>query len=322
MRHVRSLLIPVALAGLMQVAAAQTYPTKPVTVVVPYPPGGATDIVARIAAQGLWDELGQSFVVDNTSGGAGMIGLETVANASADGYTLLVPSTGPATISPLLYKNGAFRPLERLEPIVQLASSPAVLVVRNGLPAKTVRALIDLSKKEPGALNMASAGNGSLQRLIGEYLQEKMGIKWLHIPYRGSAPALSDVMAERVDVMVDVIPSAAPFVQSGKMRALAVMAPKRSSQLPDVPTLEELGFPGYDFSGWHALLAPKGTPPDIIARLNAAANKILAKPDIQEKLAKIGAQADGGTPELLRTRMEQDLENWSQVIKKAGITGE
>ncbi len=322
MRHVTKWLIPVALAGLIQAAAAQTYPSKPVTVVVPYPPGGATDIVARIAAQGLWDELGQSFVVDNKSGGAGMIGLETVANATPDGYTLLVPSTGPATISPLLYKNGAFKPLERLEPVIQLASSPAVLVVRNGLPAKDLRELIEMSKKDPGSLNMASAGNGSLQRLIGEHFQDKTGIKWQHIPYRGSAPALSDLMAERVDVMVDVIPSAAPFVQSGKMRALAVMAPKRSSQLPDVPTFEELGFPGYDFSGWHALLAPKGTPADIVAKLNATANKILAKPDIQEKLAKIGAQADGGTPERLRTRMEQELKNWSQVIKNAGITGE
>lgn len=320
MRRLRVCLIPAVLAGLIQAAAAQSYPTKPVTVVVPYPPGGATDIVARIAAQGLWDELGQSFVVDNKSGGAGMIGLETVANAPADGYIVLVPSTGPATISPLLYKNGAFKPLERLEPIIQLASSPAVLVVRNGLPAKDLRELIAMSKKDPGALNMASAGNGSLQRLIGEYLQEKQGLKWQHIPYRGSAPALSDLMAERVDVMVDVIPSAAPFVQSGKMRAIAVMAPKRSSQLPDVPTFEELGFPGYDFSGWHALLAPKGTPADILAKLNATANKILTKPEIREKLAKIGAEADGGTPDRLRKRMEQELQSWSQVIRNAGIT--
>ena len=322
MRHLRNWLIPVALAGLIQVAAAQTYPSKPVTVVVPYPPGGATDIVARIAAQGLWDELGQSFVVDNRSGGAGMIGLEAVANATPDGYTLLVPSTGPATISPLLYKNGAFKPLERLEPIIELASSPAVLVVRNGLPAKDVRELIEMSKKAPGTLNMASAGNGSLQRLIGEHFQEKTGIKWLHIPYRGSAPALSDLMAERVDVMVDVIPSAAPFVQGGKMRALAVMAPKRSSQLPDVPTFEELGFPGFDFAGWHALLAPKGTPKEVIDKLNAAANKVLLKPDIKDKLAKIGAEADGGTPDRLRTRIQQEMQNWSAVIKKAGITGD
>ncbi len=322
MRQAQSWLILVALAGLIQAAAAQTYPSKSVTVVVPYPPGGATDIVARLVAQGFWDELGQSFVVDNKSGGGGMIALEAVAHAPPDGYTLLVPSTGPATISPLLYKNGEFKPLERLVPIVQLASSPAVMVVRNSLPAKDLRELIEMSKRQPGTLNMASAGNGSLQRLIGEYFQDQIGIKWLHIPYRGSAPALNDLMAERVDVMVDVIPSAAPFVQGGKLRAIAVMAPKRSSQLPDVPTFAELGYPGFDFAGWHALLAPKDTPAEVIDKLNATANKILLRPEIKSKLAAIGAEADGGPPDVLRRRLEQEMRNWSQVIRKAGITGE
>jgi tripartite-type tricarboxylate transporter receptor subunit TctC len=322
MKVLHILLASMILGGLMGPAAADQYPSRPVIVIVPYAAGGATDIVARLVAKGLWDEFGQSFTVENRGGGGGMIGMVAAASAPADGYTLLVASTGPATISPLLYPKLNYDPLVKLDPVIQIASSPGILLVRNGLPVKTVDGLIKLSKQSPGKLNMASAGNGSLQQLMGEYLQLHENIKWTHVPFRGSAPALNELIADRVDVMVDVVPSAAPFVKGDKMRALAVTAPKRSSQLPDVPTFEELGYKGIDFSGWHALLAPKGTPKDVIDKLNAAVSKLLQKPEFQSRLDAIGAQPDGGTSEQLHKRMAEEAEKWGAVIKRAGLVAE
>lgn len=313
------LLASLMVAGLTRPAAAEQYPSRPVTIIVPYAAGGATDIVARLVAKGLWDEFGQSFAVENKGGGGGMIGMAAAASAPADGYTLLVASTGPATISPLLYPELKYDPLLKLDPVIQIASAPGLLLVRNGLPVKSLDDLIKLSRQSPGKLNMASAGNGSLQQLMGEYLQLHEGIKWTHVPFRGSAPALNELIAGRVDVMVDVVPSAAPFVKGGKMRALAVMSLKRSNQLPDVPTFEELGYKGIDFSGWHALLAPKGTPKDVIDKLNAAVNKLMQKPEFLSRLDGIGAQPNGGTPEQLHRRMADEMEKWQAVIKRAGL---
>jgi tripartite-type tricarboxylate transporter receptor subunit TctC len=303
-------------------AQAQPYPARPVTIIVPYAAGGATDVIARLTAQGLWDELGQSFVVENRGGGGGMIGVQGAARAAPDGYTLLFSSTGPATISPLLFKQLDFDPVARLEPIVQVASTPAILVVRKNLPVKTVDELIALSKTAPRSLNMASAGNGSLQHLIGEYFQSKMGVKWTHVPFRGSNPAFGELIAERVDVMVDVIPAAAPLVKGGQVRALAVMVPSRSNQLADVPTLEELGIKGFDFSGWHALFAPKGTPPDVIAKLNATVNRFLQKPETQARLETLGASADGGPSTRLGERVRNELSEWGDIIRTVGIVAE
>jgi tripartite-type tricarboxylate transporter receptor subunit TctC len=262
-------------------ATAQTYPSKPVTLIVPYAPGGGTDIIARLTAQALFEEFGQSFIVDNRGGGGGMIGVEGAARATPDGYTLLFSSTGPVTISPVLFKNRDFDPLARLVPIVEVASNPTVLVVRNGLPAAGVDELIALSKKSPGAPNMASAGNGSLQHLAGEYFQARTGVKWQHVPFRGSGPAFGELIAGRVDVMVDVVPGVAQLIRDGKLRALAVLVPNRSPQLPDVPTLAELGYRDFDISGWHALFAPKGVPEEVVTKLNAAANRFLARPEFR-----------------------------------------
>ncbi len=301
-------------------AQAQSYPAKPVTVIVPYAPGGSTDVIGRLIAQGLWEELGQSFVVDNRGGGGGMIGVEGAARAAPDGYTLLFSSTGPVAISPLLFKNRDFDPVTRLEPIVLVAANPAVLVVRNGLPAHSVDELVALSKKSPGVLNLASSGNGSMQHLIGEYFQSKAGIKWQHVPFRGSAPALTEVMAERLDVMVDVVPIVTPFVRDHKLRALAVMVPRRAPQLPEVPTLDELGYRDFDLSGWHGLFAPKGTPAEVIAKLNAAVNKVLAKPDYQSKLIGMGAVVEGGTSGRLADRLRHELRDWGNVIRDAHVS--
>jgi tripartite-type tricarboxylate transporter receptor subunit TctC len=300
-------------------ALGQGYPAKPVTVIVPYVAGGATDIIARLTAQGLFEELGQSFIVDNRGGGGGMIGVEGAARAAPDGYTLLFSSTGPVTISPVLFKSRDFDPVARLEPIVLVASNPAVLVVRNGLPARNVDELIALSKKSPGALNMASSGNGSIQHLIGEYFQSRTGVKWQHVPFRGSAPALAEIIAERLDVMVDVVPGVAQFVQDRKMRPLAVMVEKRAPQLPDVPTLGELGYRGFDLSGWHALFVPKGAPAEVAAKLNAAVNRLLQKPEYRTKLVATGAVVEGGTSERLGTRVREELRAWGDVIRSANV---
>lgn len=310
------------LGELVSAGNAQGYPSRPVSVIVPYAPGGATDVIARITAQGLTEELGQSFVVENRGGGGGMIGVEAGARSAPDGHTLLFASTGPATISPVLFKARAFDPLARLEPIVQVASSPAVLLVRKSLPVGSVVELVEASRSTPGGLNMASAGKGSLQHLVGEYFQAKTKVRWTHVPFRGTAPAFSELIAERVDVMVDVVPAAAPLVRAGQVRALAVMAPRRSSQLPELATLEELGFPGFDFSGWHALFAPKGVSAEVTARLNGSVNKILQTPAVRSQLEKIGARPDGGASTALAERMRVELKAWSELIEALGITPE
>jgi tripartite-type tricarboxylate transporter receptor subunit TctC len=319
MKFLRHLALAILLVCSASAAFSQAYPNKPVTIVVPYAPGGATDIVVRLMGQALAAELGQSFIIENKPGGGGLIGVEQVARAKADGYTLLGVSTGPATISPLLFKERKFDPLERLEPINLFTNTPGVLLVRNGLSAKTVDQLVAQSRSAPGTLNMASAGNGSLQQLMGEFFQVQTGVKWTHIPFSGTSPALNEMMGERVDVMFDVVASAAPFVKSGKFRALAVTTPTRSKQLPDVPTLEELGYQGYNFSGWQALLAPKGTPPEIVERLNAVLNKALKTDDMKKRLAGMGAEPIGGEPQVLRNQMIEEIRKWSSTIRTAHI---
>ena len=313
-------LIGLVLACAALHAKAQPYPVKAARIVVPYPPGGATDIAARLMAQALTTSLGQSFVVENRAGAGGLIALEQVANSPADGYTLIVASTGPAAISPLLYKARNFDPLARLDSVIQFASAPGIVVVRSGLKVQSIRELLALSSASPGALTLASAGNGSLQHLLGVLLQNRTDVKWVHVPFKGSAPALNDLAGDRVDVMVDVVPSAAPFVKGGRVRALAVTTQKRSSQMPEVPTLEELGYKGFDYSGWHALFAPKGSPAEAIARLNTALNEALRSPEMKEKLAAIGADADGGPPSVLDQRMRRELSEWGEIIRQSSIT--
>jgi tripartite-type tricarboxylate transporter receptor subunit TctC len=303
-------------------AVAENYPARPVTLIVPYAAGGATDVMARVTAQGLMIALGQSFIVENRGGGGGMIGVQGAARAVPDGYTLLFASTGPATISPLLFSRLAFDPLAKLDPVVQVANSPAVLLTRQTMPVTDVAGLIALSKTSPGSLNMASSGIGSLQHLIGEIFQARFNIKWTHIPFSGSAPAFSELVAGRVDVMVDVIPAAAPLVKAGQVRALAVMAPKRSNQLPDVPALAELGYRDFDFAGWHAVFAPKGTPADVVMKINAAVNAFIQRPETKAQLDRLGASADGGTPAQLGDRVSAELRRWAEVIRNVGIKPE
>jgi len=301
---------------------AQSYPTRPVKIIVPYPPGGATDIAARLIAGSLTEAFGQAFTVENRPGAGGMIALDQVASAAPDGYTLLVASTGPIAISPVLYKDRNFDPLTKMDGVILFASAPGIIVSRNNLKVRDIKELITLSKASPNTLTMASAGNGSFQHLLGVYFQNSLGIKWTHIPFKGSSPALNEMMGDRVDVMIDVIPSAAPMVKAGRLRALAVTTPKRSSQLPNIPTLEELGYKGFDKSGWHALFGPKGMPIDIVTKMNNILNKSLNTPDMQLKLGAIGADAEGGTPEKLNDRLRTELREWAQVIQLSGTVVE
>lgn len=297
----------------------QAYPAKPVRVIVPFAAGGSVDIVGRAMAQALSTSLGQAFVVENRPGAGGLIALDLLAKSAPDGYTIAVGSAGPLTVSPTIYKERLFDPLAQLEPIVLFANTPGTILVRHDLPAATVRDLIALSKASQGKLNMASAGSGSVLHLIGEYFQEANGIRWVHIPYKGSAPALVDLAAGRADVMIDSPPSSAPFVKSGKIRVLAVTAQRRSNLMPDAPTLEEQGFQGYDMGSWMGIVAPKGTPQDVVMRLNGVLVKSLSSREMLERLANIGAEPEGGSPQQFGQRIQTELRRWSELIARAGI---
>jgi tripartite-type tricarboxylate transporter receptor subunit TctC len=298
---------------------AQGYPAKPVRLIVPFAAGGSVDIIGRTMGQVLTQALGQSFVADNRPGAGGLLAMDAVAKAPADGYTLGVGSAGPLTVAPAIHRDRNFDPLSQLEPIVLFANTPGAIFVRNDLPATSVRELLELSKSSPGKLTMASAGSGSVLHLIGEYFQSANGIKWTHIPYKGSGPALIDIVAGRVDVLVDSPPSAAPHVRAGKLRVLAITAQKRSSLLPQVSTLEEQGYRGYDMGSWMGLVAPKGTSPEIVNRLNAELLKALATPEMRERLVAAGAEPEGGTPQRFALKIKGDLAQWTEVINRAGI---
>lgn len=319
MKRIAAVLSLVLLGAWCMAAAAQTYPSKPVKLLVPFAPGGAVDIVGRIIAQALTTATGQPFVVENRMGAGGLIAMDAVAKADPDGYTLAVGGNGPLTMSPNIYRDMNFDTLARLEPIIWHATTPGVLIVRSGLQAGNVNELIALSTSTPGGLTMGSGGSGSLPHLMGEYFQSISGIRWTHVPYKGSAPALNDMVAGRIDVMVDVVSTAAPHVRSGKMRALAVTTPRRSSQMPEVPTLQELGYKDFNMSSEVSLLAPKGTPRGIISRLNDELNKSLQSAEVKSRLAGLGGEPEGGPPEHLANRIRADLERWGKVIRDAKV---
>ncbi|MEO7242092.1 MAG: tripartite tricarboxylate transporter substrate binding protein [Variovorax sp.] len=299
-------------------AMAQAYPSKPVRLIVPFAAGGAVDIAGRMMAESLSTALNQPFIVENRPGAGGLIAYDAVARSAPDGYTLAVGAAGPLTMSPSLYKEREFDPLKQLTPIIWFASTPGVLVVRSTLKADNLSELVALSKKEPNALNMGSAGSGSINHLMGEYFQKQAGVKWLHIPYKGSAPALADLMAGNVDLMMDIVPTAAPYIKAGKMRALAVTTATRSKQLPDVPTLAELGYKNFDVSSWLSLLAPAGTPPEIVSKLNGALDTALKTREVQDRLAAIGAEPEGGPPSRVSDQVRVELPRWAEIIRDSG----
>jgi tripartite-type tricarboxylate transporter receptor subunit TctC len=310
-----------ALGGVMTARAAEDdYPNRPVKIIVPFAPGGSTDVVARILAEKLAVELKQSFVVDNRPGASGNIGADAVAKSPADGYTLLMGTTGVLSINGHLYKNLSYDPEKDFAPVSYTSLITNILVVNPDVPARTVPELIRLAKSKPGALTFASSGAGSSTHLSGELFKSMTGIDILHVPYRGSSQALIDLIGGQVTMLFDNAPSAIPFIQQGRLRALAVTSTKRLPNLPDIPTIEESGVSGYESLSWSGILAPAATPRPIINKLNVAIERILAMDDVRQRFATLGVEAVGGSPEAFTRHVRAESDKWGKVIKTANIT--
>ena len=302
-------------------AQNSSYPSKTVTLVVPFAAGGTVDIMGREMAGILSKKLSISVVVENRPGGGGSIAYNVVSRAAPDGYTLFVGSAGPMTVAPSLFPQAKLDPLKQLDPIILFANTPGIVVARADLNVSSMKELVALSKLQPGKLTMGSAGSGSVLQLMGEYLQERLGFKWTHIPYKGSTPALTDLMAKQIDVMVDLVNSTAPYVSSKAIKAIAVTSSNRSSELPDVPTLIEAGYPGFDMGSWMGLMAPKGTPPEIVKKLNETINEALATEELRDRLKLIGAEPVGGPPQRVTERLNEEIPRWTSIVESTGLKG-
>jgi tripartite-type tricarboxylate transporter receptor subunit TctC len=302
---------------------ADTYPTKPVRMVVPYPPGGATDIIGRVLAQKLSDKLGQQVVVDNRPGAAGNIGAQQVAQAPGDGYTLLMGALTSHSISASLHRSVlAYDLAKDFAPISIVGTVPLVLVVNPSVPANSLPQLIALAKAKPGKLAFASAGNGSPQHLAGEMFKLLAGVDIFHVPYKGSGPAMTDLVGGQVPMMFETAPAALPQVQGGKLRPLVVATEQRISMLPDVATAAEAGLRGFEVSSMFGLLAPANTPKPIIARLNSELAAILQLPEVKEKFQQQGVDATHTTPEQAAQRIREEVAKWAKVISEANVKAE
>ena len=305
----------VSIAGL---AHAQSWPTKPIKLIVPYPPGGGTDVIARIVQEPLAKELGQQVIIDNRGGAGGSIGSALAAQSPSDGYTVLF-TLSSHTINPAIYTKLPFDTEKDFSSVVTVASLPQILVANPNFPAKTVKEVIEMAKAKPGTISYASVGNGSPGHLAGAMMATDAGVDMTHIPYRGGGPAVTDVMAGQVPLLWVSIPAAAQFVKAGKLRALAVSTVKRSAVFPEVPTMVESGFKGFEVDSWYAMFVPAKTPQAIIDRINKAAVNVLAQPEVKEKLLGQGAEAVGDTPAQLSGVVKKEIAKWKQVVKSANI---
>jgi len=302
-------------------AQAQTagYPVKPVRWVVPFPPGGSADIMGRMIGQDLAKTLGQQVVIENRAGASAIVGSEYVAKSPADGYTLLQANVSQMTIHPSLYPRLPYDPLKDFAPVTVLGIVTSVMVTTPSLPVASVRDLVALAKKRPGQLNFTSSGAGSSTHLTGELLKQRAGIAMTHINYKGSGPALTDVMAGFVEIMFENLPSALPFINANKLKVLAVTGKDRSPVLKSVPTLAESGFPGFDMVSWQALVAPAGTPRAVVDRLNAEVAKLLKTPEMKEKMTGLGTDVVANSPEQFAQYLREETAKWSKIVKDAGI---
>ena len=320
MRWPAGLLTFLALAVAPFAHAQDDYPNRTVRIIVPFAPGGSTDVVARILADKLGTELKQSFVVENRAGAGGNIGADAVAKASPDGYTLLMGTTGVLAINKYLYKEMSFDPERDLVPVSYTSLITNILVVNPQVPAKTVSELVALARAKPGSFTFASSGAGSSTHLSAELFKSMAGVDILHVPYKGSSQAITDLMGGQVTMLFDNAPSSIPFVEQGKLRALAVTSTKRLPNLPDVPTLDEAGVKGYESLSWSGIMAPAGTPKRVIDKLNAAIEKILRDPDVKQRFASLGVEPVGGPPEAFSRHIRAESEKWARVVKTANIT--
>jgi len=324
MRHfVRQLCRVALLSSLLGITAsnamAQAYPNKPIKLIVPFAPGGFTDVVARILGQKLSISLGQPFVIENKAGAGSTIGTDFVAKAAPDGYTLVMVST-THVISPAIYAKLPYDPIKSFTPVSKLVDSAYVLMVNPKVPVNSVADYIALAKAQPDKIHYASSGNGSSQHLMGGMFASMTGTKLIHVPYKGSSGAASDLVAGIVESSFAGVPNAMAQVPAGRLKALAVTTAKRIPQLPDVPTMQEAGVPGYEASVWLGLLAPVGTPKEIVARLNAEIAKVMNSPETKKELYAAGVESDISSPEALGALMNREMERWGKVIKDAGIT--
>ena len=303
-------------------AAAQAWPTKPIRLVVPFPPGGAVDFYARVVQQPLSEVLGQTVVIDNKAGASGMVGAEAVAKAPPDGYTLLLGNIASLAINVGIYPKMPYDPLKDFTPIVRTVDVNYVLVVHPSVPVKSVPELVAYAKANPGKLSYGSAGSGSLPHLGTELFKAQTGTDMVHVPYKGGGPMVTDLLGGSVQVVIGDQANLMPHVQSGKLRALAVATPKRSPNAPDLPTIAETGLAGYDATAWQGLVGPAGMPLDVVKRLNEAFNKVMAMPAVREKLVGGGLEPVGGTPEQFGRFIGSEIAKWAKIAKDVGAKAE
>ncbi|MDQ5849214.1 MAG: tripartite tricarboxylate transporter substrate binding protein [Pseudomonadota bacterium] len=299
------------------VAVAQQYPAKPVRIVVGFAPGGGSDFIARLIAQKLTERFGTQVMVENRPGAGSTLAAEQVVKSPADGYTILL-SAASYTVNPALYKL-SFDPLNDITPIVQLSRGPYVVAVHPSVPAKTLQELVALARQDPDKLAYASSGNGSHVHVATEYLLDVAKIRLVHVPYKGTGPALNDTIGGQVQVILGSVATALQHVRSGRLRALAVTTPKRIAAAADVPTVQEAGFPAYEVTNWHGLVGPKGLPKDVLDRLSKEVNAVLQSPEMAKILASDGLEPAGGTPEEFAVIIKSELVRWNQVVKQAGV---
>ncbi|WPB55459.1 tripartite tricarboxylate transporter substrate binding protein [Xylophilus sp. GOD-11R] len=313
-----ALLVTAGIAG----AQAPAYPSKPIKLIVPYAAGGASDLSARWLADGLTQRFKYTIVIENHPGAAGNIGTRMVAKAAPDGYTLLLGYDGTLTINPWVYPNVGFDTLKDFVPVSKIDDSTLLLVANNDLPAKNVKELIALAKAKPGTLDYATTGIGSTPHVAGEMMNLQFGIDLRHIPYAGGAPAMTAVMGDHVKMVYTAVGTAVTFVQAGKVKALGVSAPKRSAALPDVPTFSELGVPGFDLNSWFGILAPAGTPKDIVDQLQRNIREVVQSPGYRERYIAAGLEPVGNTSEEFGAQIKADLARWGDIVKKAKVTAQ
>lgn len=315
----RSAALAIALACFSASASAQIYPSRVIRLVVPFAPGGSNDIIARIIGERLTEALGQSVVIDNRPGAGGVIGTDSVAKAVPDGYTLMIGATSTLAANPSLYTKMNLDPTQDLTPITQIASGPFVLAVPSSLPAGSVEELVALAKAKPGELNYGSSGIGSSLQLTAELFKTMAKVDIVHVPYKGLGPALTDLVAGRIQIIFSDMAGLLPFVQSGQLRALAVTSAKRSSVLPDLPTLAEAGVEGYEATSWYGVLGPKAMPADIVAKLNGELARIVHNPAMKVKFASLGIEPVTDTPQAFTAFIRSEMDKWRIVVTTAGI---
>ena len=303
------------------VARAQAWPTKPIRLVVPFPAGGATDIFARALSQKLGEKLGVSVVVENGPGAGGTIGSDLVAKASPDGYTLLLATSSTHAIGPALNAKMPYDAVRDFTPICHVGNAPSIMLVPNSSPAKTLKEWVDFARKNPGRLNYASSGNGTIVQLTAELFKSQAGLYLVHIPYKGTALAIPDLVSGKVDVLFDSLPTGLPHVRDGRLRALAVTSAQRTPMAPDLPAVSEL-LPGFESNTWFGLYGPKGLPADVTARINAAINQALSDPEVKERLARLGIEGVGGTPAQFANMAAADAAKWKKIITERKIVAD